>query len=76
MRKELLDLKKEMVIRGVDRSTYAIDPLPLYEGFCIYDARSIIEVFYFERGHRFELQSFEDVQEAIKYFKGMVFNEK
>ena len=63
MRIELQELKKEMIARGVNESIYAIDTLPSYEGFCIYDARSEIEVFYFERGNRFELESFKDVQE-------------
>ena len=76
MRIELQELKKEMIARGVNESIYAIDTLPSYEGFCIYDARSEIEVFYFERGNRFELKSFKDVQAAITCFKQMVFNEK
>ena len=76
MRIELQELKKEMIARGVNESIYAIDTLPSYEGFCIYDARSEIEVFYFERGYRFELQSFKDVKKAIACFKQMVFNEK
>lgn len=76
MRIEPQELKKEMIARGVSESIYAIDTLPSYEGFCIYDARSEIEVFYFERGNRFELKSFKDVQEAIICFKQMVFNEK
>ena len=76
MRIELQELKKEMIARGVNESIYAIDTLPSYEGFCIYDARSEIEVFYFERGNRFELKSFKDVQEAVTCFKQMVFNEK
>ena len=76
MRIELQELKKEMIARGVNESIYAIDTLPSYEGFCIYDARSEIEVFYFERGNRFEPKSFKDVQEAVTCFKQMVFNEK
>lgn len=76
MRKELEELKKEMVSLGVDPSIYSIDELPSYEGFCIYDARSVVEVFYFERGCRFELQSFKEVSEAIKHFKGLVLQDK
>lgn len=76
MRIELQELKKEMIARGVNESIYAIDTLPSYEGFCIYDARSEIEIFYFERGNRFDLKNFKDVQEAITCFKQMVFDEK
>jgi hypothetical protein len=45
----------------------------MYEGFCIYDARSYIEVFYYERGNRNNTMYFKDVTEAIKYFKNLSF---
>ena len=75
MLKELEELKKEMERSGISPWCYAIDELPRYEGYCIYDARSVIEVFNFERGIRFEVRSFEDVVLAINYFKKLVFSD-
>ena len=73
MLKELQELKSELIEKGIDPYLYAIDELPLYEGFCIYDARSYIEVFYYERGNRKNIMYFKDVTEAINYFKNLSF---
>jgi len=75
MLKELEELKIELDNLGVNPNYYAIDELPSYEGFCIYDSRSTIEVFYFERGNRFNTKNFNDVEEAVKYFKSLVLQE-
>jgi hypothetical protein len=73
MLKELKELKSELIEKGINPYFYAIDELPMYEGFCIYDARSYIEVFYYERGNRNNTMYFKDVTEAIKYFKNLSF---
>ena len=54
MRQELIELKQYLLKKGIKREAYAIDTLPRIEGHCIYDAKSYIEVFYFERGVKFQ----------------------
>jgi hypothetical protein len=76
MRVELDQLKIEMENSGINKSSYAIDELPSFEGYCIYDARSVIEVFYFERGNRYNVQNFVNVIDAINCFKNLVFSDK
>jgi hypothetical protein len=76
MRAELHQLKLEMESSGINKLSYAIDELPNFEGYCIYDARSVIEVFYFERGNRYNVQNFINVIDAINCFKNMVFSDK
>ncbi|TRY28751.1 hypothetical protein [Aliiglaciecola sp. M165] len=73
MRPELSALKKEMEESGINKYCYAIDEAG--EGYCIYDARSVIEVDVSERGNRYDLQTFTDVNAAIKRFKEMVFSD-
>jgi hypothetical protein len=43
--------------------------LPKFEGYCIYDAKTHFEVFYFERGLKFQQKTFIDVEDAVAYFK-------
>ena len=69
MKQELFDLKSEMLTLDIAPQYYGIDELPFDEGFCIYDARSVIEVFYYERGQKLQLKAFTEVQQAICYFK-------
>ena len=69
MKQELFDLKSEMLTLDIAPQYYGIDELPFDEGFCIYDARSVIEVFYYERGQKLRLKTFTEVQQAICYFK-------
>jgi hypothetical protein len=75
MRKELTILKKELAKKKINQHMIGIDILPMIEGFCIYDARSVIEVFYYERGNKFNLRTFTDITEAITHFKELVLSE-
>jgi len=74
MRPELLALKEEMASSGINKYCYAIDEIG--EGYCIYDARSVIEVYVSERGNRYDIQTFTDVHEAIERFKELVFSDE
>tara|TARA_Y100000034_G_scaffold16695_1_gene17998 strand:+ start:1187 stop:1429 length:243 start_codon:yes stop_codon:yes gene_type:complete len=75
MREELVALKKYLVQKKVYKSIIGIDELPMLEGYCIYDAQSEIEVFYYERGQKMNNQSFQDINEAISYFKNLVLTD-
>jgi hypothetical protein len=75
MRTELHQLKLEMESSPINKLCYAIDELPSCDGYCIYDARAFIEVFYFERGNRYDVQNFANVIDAIACFKNMVFSD-
>ena len=75
MRQELIELKQYLIKKGIHREAYAIDTLPRIEGHCIYDAKSHIEVFYFERGVKFQQKKFSDVEDAISYFKAEVLSD-
>ena len=75
MREELVDLKKYLAHKRVYKNIIGIDELPMMEGYCIYDARSEIEVFYYERGQKMDNKSFQDINEAISYFKNWVLTD-
>ena len=60
MREELVALKKYLAKKKVYKDIIGIDELPMFEGYCIYDARSEIEVFYYERGQKMNNKSFQD----------------
>ncbi|QPB83673.1 hypothetical protein CWC22_011995 [Pseudoalteromonas rubra] len=75
MREELVALKKYLVQKKVYKSIVGIDELPMLEGYCIYDAQSEIEVFYYERGQKMNHKSFQDINEAISYFKNLVLTD-
>ncbi len=72
MREELVELKKYLLSKKVNHSYIGIDELPHYEGYCISDAKSHIEVFYFERGSKFGIQEFSDIGDAVTHFKTQV----
>jgi hypothetical protein len=75
MHKSLVVLKQELLDKGIDKHWFGVDELPYSEGYCIYDARSLIEVFYYERGQKSQYQTFDSLDEAIKQFKLLVFEE-
>ena len=75
MREELVALKKYLVQKKVYKDIIGIDELPMLEGYCIYDAQSDIEVFYYERGQKMNNKSFQDINEAISYFKNLVLTD-
>ena len=75
MREELVELKKYLARKGVYKNIVGIDELPMMEGYCIYDARSEIEVFYYERGQKMDNKSFQSITEAISYFKNWVLTD-
>ena len=72
IKQELLDLKSEMLSLDISPQLYGIDELPYDEGYCIYDARSVIEVFYYERGQKVRLKTFKEVKKAVCYFRQQV----
>jgi len=69
VRQEFIELKKYLVEKRVSTGAYAIGTLPKFEGYCIYDAKTHFEVFYFERGLKFQQKTFIDVEDAVAYFK-------
>lgn len=75
MREELVALKKYLAKKKVYKDIIGIDELPMFEGYCIYDVRSEIEVFYYERGQKMNNKSFQDINEAISYFKNWVLTD-
>ena len=75
MKVELIELKKYLARKKVNKSIIGIDELPLLEGYCIYDARSTIEVFYYERGNKFDVKNFSDIDKAINYFKRLILSD-
>jgi len=76
MLKELVELKEYLIEQGIyDRSVIGIDELPMMEGYCIYDARKEIEVFVYERGQKLYVKYFQNVDEAIIYFKEWVLDD-
>lgn len=72
MRAEFVALQEYMISKNVNKCCIGIDELPMCEGYCIYDARSVIEVFYFERGASFDMRTFKDITKAIEQFKQLV----
>lgn len=72
MKQELSDLKSEMLTLDIAPQFYGIDEQPYDEGFCIYDARSVIEVFYYERGQKMRLKTFTEVKKAVSYFREQI----
>ncbi|TMN86524.1 hypothetical protein CWB72_19470 [Pseudoalteromonas phenolica] len=75
MREELVVLKKYLAKKKVYKDIIGIDELSMFEGYCIYDARIEIEVFYYERGQKMNNKSFQDINEAISYFKNWVLTD-
>jgi hypothetical protein len=72
MRKELIDLKKDLAKKGVYKAVIGIDELPKFEGYCIHDAINYLEIFYYERGQKMGVEYFEDINTAVSFFKNMV----
>ncbi|WNC68007.1 hypothetical protein RI845_15965 [Thalassotalea nanhaiensis] len=75
MRTELSQLKSELLKLNINPDLIGVDELPLIEGFCIYDVRSHLEVFYSERGSKVDCQEFSDILKAIEFFKDKVLSE-
>jgi len=75
MREELIELKKYLARKGVYRNAIGIDELPMLEGYCIFDAQSEIEVFYYERGQKMRIKSFHNIAEAVSHFKTLVLTD-
>ncbi|MBY5991739.1 hypothetical protein [Ferrimonas balearica] len=65
----LAKLRKELAAKGYRRGSYYIGRLPVADGHCILHVEGTYEVFFFERGHKFDLVSFEEAPAAIKLFK-------
>ena len=65
-------LEIELENLGVDLSCIRINQTPLDSTFCILNYGNEIEVFFFERGIKFDLETFDSNDEAIKHFKDMI----
>ena len=60
---------------GVDLKSIRINKTPSDSTFCILDyGDGEIEVFFFERGGKYELQRFTDQDTAIEYFRQQVLS--
>jgi hypothetical protein len=65
-------LEIELENFGVDLNCIRINQTPLDSTFCILNYGNKIEVFFFERGIKFDLETFDSNDEAIKHFKDMI----
>jgi len=67
-------LATELKAAGVDMNYVRINETPQDSSFCILNYGDEIECFYFERGARFELERFSNVEDAIRYFKNWIMS--
>ena len=65
-------LEIELENLGVDLNCIRINQTPLDSTFCILNYGDEVEVFFFERGIKFDLEAFDSNAEAIEYFKKMI----
>lgn len=64
----------ELANAGVRASAIRINETPNDNTYCILNYGDSIECFYFERGAKHELHSFQSDVEAIAYFKEWVLS--
>ena len=75
MVQSLDSLKKEFAQKKLKRNSYSIGKLPDFEGHCIVEDGGSFQVFYYERGGKFELAQYSDLGAAIKDFKTRIHND-
>ena len=72
MNPALSRLRKELAGKRFKQGLYSIGKLPLIEGYCIIQDEEAFQVFWFERGSKFELTTHTNVISAIAQFKQML----
>lgn len=69
------DLAQQLGAAGIDLRSIRINSTPSDSTFCILDyGDGQIEVFFFERGQKFELHRFTQPEDAIQHFKQQVLS--
>jgi sugar/nucleoside kinase (ribokinase family) len=67
-------LTNELKAAGVNMNYVKINETPQDSSFCILNYGDEIECFYSERGAKFELKSFSNVDDSIRYFKKWIMS--
>ena len=60
----------------IKSSAYKINETPCDNTYCILYDGKFTEVFYFERGIRCDLKTFQNKDEGINYFLYLILNDK
>ena len=69
------DLAAQLDSEGVDHRSIRINSTPPDSTFCVLDSGDgEIEVFFFERGSKYELHHFSNQDAAIEYFRQQVLS--
>lgn len=69
------DLVQQLEAAGVDLRSIRVNRTPSDSTFCILDyGDGEIEVFFFERGGKYDLQRFTDPEAAVEHFRQQVLS--
>jgi hypothetical protein len=69
-------LYNELISKGVRKDAIRINLIPMDNTYCILNYGNEVEVFYSERGVKFDLKPFSSDDEAIDYFRTWVLSDE
>ena len=62
------ELSNKLLLEKIPQETYSLGGGLPYDKYCLSNSNGIWEVYYSERGGKFQLKEFDSEEEACEYF--------